>query len=252
MLSSRARISLAGARFFTISTRLASQRVAVVLSGSGVYDGSEIHEATAILSHITRGGAEPVVYAPDINHVHVVNHLTGEPDKNEVRSVLVESARIARGKIQPLSQLNVADIDAVAFPGGFGAAKNLSSFAADGANCKVIPEIEKLIKSLHAAKKPMAFCCIAPVLAAKVLGKVEITLGLDKDDGSGRWPYSGAVEAVTSWGAVHHNRTVEGIVVDQKNRIVSTPAFMYDTPNFHEVVDGIGNMIKALLKLIGK
>ena len=41
------------------------------------------------------------------------------------RNVLVESARIARGNISPLSTLSATSYDAVVFPGGFGAAKNL-------------------------------------------------------------------------------------------------------------------------------
>ncbi|XP_023213737.1 ES1 protein homolog, mitochondrial-like [Centruroides sculpturatus] len=238
-------------RFFSVSATRNGPKVAVVLSGNGVFDGSEIHESSAVLSHLTRGKAEPLIYAPDVNQFHVVNHCVGEPNTADTRNVLVESARIARGKIKALSELKASDHDAIVFPGGFGAAKNLSTFAVDGANCKVIPEVARVIKEFHASKKPLAFCCIAPTLAARVLGKVEITLGQDKDDGSGKWPYCGAVEAVKSWGAIHHNTNVDGVIVDKNNLVVTTPAFMYDTPNFHEIYDGVGKMILALLHLLG-
>ncbi|XP_076308222.1 glutamine amidotransferase-like class 1 domain-containing protein 3, mitochondrial [Tachypleus tridentatus] len=245
------RYSFVSARFFSISyCALSSPKVAVVLSGSGVYDGSEIHEASAILVHLTRENAQPLVYAPDIDQLHVINHCKGEPMEGEKRNIMVESARIARGKIQPLKDLDADSHDALVFPGGFGVAKNLSTFAVDGDKCKVNPEVERIIKEFHAAKKPIGFCCIAPVLAARVLGKVELTLGQDKDDGSGKWPYTGATEAVKSWGAIHHNKNVNDVVVDRSNLIVTTPAFMYDTPFFHQIYDGIGEMIKSLLGLI--
>lgn len=235
---------------FSVSAAINGPKVAVVLSGSGVYDGSEIHEASACLVHLSRAKADISVYAPDISQMHVINHVKGEPSATESRNVLVESARIARGKISPLKELKVASHDAVVFPGGFGVAKNLSNFATEGVNAKLNPEVERILKEFHSAKKPIALCCIAPTLAAKVIPKAEITLGQEKDDGSGRWPYAGTAEAVKQWGAVHHNRSVDGVVIDKKNLLVTTPAFMYDTPNFHEIFDGIGNMIKEVLRLI--
>ncbi|GAB6023277.1 Glutamine amidotransferase-like class 1 domain-containing protein 3A, mitochondrial, variant 2 [Chamberlinius hualienensis] len=192
---------------FSTTTASSSPKVAVVLSGSGVYDGSEIHETSACLVHLTRGGAEPVIYAPDAGQMHVINHLKGEPSANESRNVLAESARIARGKISSLSQLK--SCDAIVFPGGFGVAKNLSNFATDGANCKINAEVEAVIKRFHSEKKPIGLCCIAPVLVAKLIPGVEITLGLDKDDGSGHWPYAGTADVAKQWGAIHHNRKVD-------------------------------------------
>ncbi|XP_022692590.1 ES1 protein homolog, mitochondrial-like [Varroa jacobsoni] len=244
MLSSK--IVLSGLH---ISRRFASNKVAVVLSGSGVYDGSEIHEASACLVQLTRAGLEPICFAPDKSQMHTVDHSKGEPSDQQ-RNVLAESARIARGKIQPLSDLKPQNVDAIVFPGGFGVAKNLSTFAAEGANCSVDPLVEKTIKAFQSAGKPLAFCCIAPVLAAKVIPGVKITLGMDKDDGSGKWPYCGAAQAAESWGAKHTNCRVDEVCVDEQNKVVSTPAFMFETNQFHLIHDGVGKMIASLKKLI--
>lgn len=249
MLSTKC-LSVPIKRCLSTSVSLNTPKVAVVLSGSGVYDGSEIHEASAILVHLTRCKAEPLIYAPNVNQMHVIDHSKGEPTNLESRNVLVESARIARGNIKPLTELSASSHDAVVFPGGFGVAKNLSTFAVDGANCKVMPEVEQVIKAFHAAKKPIALCCIAPTLAAKVLGNVEITLGQEKDDGSGMWPYCESVQAAKSWGAIHRNCNVDSVVVDKNNLIVTTPAFMYATTNFYEIHEGVGKMITELLKLV--
>jgi len=134
------------------------------------------------------------------------------------------------------------------FPGGFGVAKNLSTFAVDGPNCKVDPLVEKTIKEFVSARKPLAFCCIAPILAAKVISGVRITLGMDKDDGC--WPYAGSVETAVLWGAKHENCQVDQVCVDEEHLVVSTPAFMCNTNKFHEIHDGVGLMIVALKKLI--
>ncbi|XP_071449433.1 glutamine amidotransferase-like class 1 domain-containing protein 3, mitochondrial [Hetaerina americana] len=225
-------------------------KIAVVLSGSGVYDGSEIHEACATLSHITREGAEPICYAPDVQQMHVVNHVKGAPADGETRNVLVESARIARGNIKPLSGLKASEVDGVVFPGGFGAAKNLSDFAVNGDKCKLNSEVSRVIKEFHSAKKPIALCCIAPVLAAATINGVTITLG-KTDDGSGKWPHSGAIDAAKSMGAKMEMKGVMEACVDKKNLIVTSPAFMYEG-KFHEIYDGIGVMIKTLIGLVRK
>src|SRR4051812_15577018 len=138
-------------------------RVGVVLSGCGVYDGSEIHEAVACLIALDRRGAQIVCLAPNIPQREVINHVTGKPDNQVSRNVLAESARIARGKIRDVATVSESDLDALVFPGGFGAAKNLSSFAVDGPNCTVNKDVEKLVRAMHAAKKPIGLACIAPV-----------------------------------------------------------------------------------------
>ncbi|XP_041067292.1 glutamine amidotransferase-like class 1 domain-containing protein 3A, mitochondrial [Carcharodon carcharias] len=236
-------------RFCRFRSGAPGPNVAVVLSGCGVYDGTEIHEASAILLHLSRGGAEVQVYAPDISQMHVVDHVKGEPT-GESRNVMVESARIARGKILDLARLNAQDHDAVIFPGGFGAAKNLSTFAMDGKDCKVIPDIERVITEFHRARKPIGLCCIAPVLAAKVLPGVEVTVGHEDEDG-GKWPYAGTAAAIVSMGGKHTVSEVDCAHVDRENMIVTTPAFMCET-KLHHIFDGIGAMVQRVLKLTGK
>lgn len=220
--------------------------VAVVLSGSGVFDGSEVHEASAVLVHLSRAGADVSIYAPDIPQMHVLNHAKGEVAEGETRNVLAESARIARGKISSLAELDAAHHDAVVFPGGFGAAKNLSSFAVDGVKCTVNKDVVQSIKGFHAAKKPIGLCCIAPVLAAKLIPGVEITVGQDKEDI--HWPYAGTAGAVEEMGAKHVNKDVNEIHVDEQNKVVTTPAYMCET-KVHEIHDGIGKMIQAVMKM---
>ncbi|XP_064183790.1 glutamine amidotransferase-like class 1 domain-containing protein 3, mitochondrial isoform X2 [Anguilla rostrata] len=194
-------------------------KVAVVLSGCGVYDGTEIHEASAILVHLSRGGADTQMYAPNIFQMHVIDHSKGQPAEKESRNVLSESARIARGNIADLAQLNASNHDAVIFPGGFGAAKNL-------------------------------LCCISPVLAAKVLPGVEVTVGHEEEEG-GKWPYAGTAQAITALGAKHCVKEVTEVHVDQKNKVVTSPAFMCET-KLHLIFDGIGAMVKEVLRLSGK
>uniref|UniRef100_A0A3B5MUR5 Zgc:162944 n=1 Tax=Xiphophorus couchianus TaxID=32473 RepID=A0A3B5MUR5_9TELE len=196
-----------------------AKRVAVVLAGCGVYDGSEIHEASAVLVHLSRGGATVQMFAPNVDQMHVVNHLKGEPSE-EKRNVLVESARLARGNIQELSKLSTKDHDAIIFPGGFGAAKNLC--------------------------KPIGLCCISPVLAAKVLPGCEVTVGIEKDS---KYPdTAGTAEAINQLGCKHVSKGVGESHVDEKNKLVTTCAFMCDAP-IHEIFDGIGSMVQGVLKM---
>ncbi|XP_058379209.1 glutamine amidotransferase-like class 1 domain-containing protein 3, mitochondrial isoform X3 [Diceros bicornis minor] len=225
-------------------------RVALVLSGCGVYDGTELHEASAILVHLSRGGAEVQIFAPDMLQMHVIDHTKGQPSESETRNVLTESARIARGKISDLARLSAANHDAVIFPGGFGAAKNLSTFAVDGKDCKVNKDVERVLKEFHKAGKPIGLCCIAPVLAAKVLSGVEVTVGHEQEEG-GKWPYAGTAEAIKALGAKHCVTGVTDAHVDQKNKVVTTPAFMCETA-LHHIHDGIGAMVKKVLELARK
>ncbi|KAJ8246734.1 hypothetical protein GJAV_G00254790 [Gymnothorax javanicus] len=182
-------------------------KVAVVLSGCGVYDGTELHEASAILVHLSRCGADVQMYAPNVAQMHVIDHSKGQPAEKETRNVLSESARIARGNITDLAQLTSSGHDAVIFPGGFGAAKNLSTFAVDGKDCKVNHDVERVLKDFHRAGKPIGLCCISPVLAAKVLPGVEVTVGHEEEEG-GKWPYAGTAQAIAALGAKHCVREV--------------------------------------------
>ncbi|MFO7874797.1 MAG: isoprenoid biosynthesis glyoxalase ElbB [Bacteroidales bacterium] len=210
-------------------------KFAVVLAGNGAYDGSEIHEATLSMYAIRKQGAAYDVFAPDMEQHHVLNHLNGE-EMNEKRNVMVEAARLARGKIRSLDQFNAADYDAILFPGGFGVAKNLFTFAFDGPDAKVRPDVEKVIRDMHRARKPIAALCIAPVLIAKVLGNVKVTIG--HDDGT-----AGAVEQM---GGTHKKTGHGEVVVDEDNKIFTTPCYMLDA-DISQIGAGAENVVKEVL-----
>ncbi len=213
------------------------KKIAVVLSGNGVFDGAEIHEATLTLLAIARNGAQYQCFAPDIDQAHVINHLTGN-EMPETRNVLVEAARIARGKIKPLSDYKASEFDAIVFPGGFGAAKNLCTFAFDGVNCTVNKDVEKAIRNTVSEDKPVGALCISPVLIAKVLGDVEITIGSDK----------GTADAVESLGASHKITTHGEVVYDKKYKVVTTPCYMLDA-TIDQIADGAENVVRKILEL---
>ncbi len=199
---------------------MSRKKVAVVLSGCGVYDGAEIHEAVATLVALEKNDIEAVIMAPDISQMHVVNHLTGEEQEGETRNVLVEAARIARGKITSFEVGALDEVDGLFFVGGFGAAKNLSNYAVSGAGMAVQNEIEKGIIKIHQSGKPIGAICISPVLIAKVLGekKPDLTLGSAGDDS----------ENLEKLGANHKITTHEEVVVDEKLKIVTGPCYMLD------------------------
>lgn len=214
-------------------------KVGVVLSGSGVFDGSEIHEATLTLLNLDKKGVEIIIMAPDIEQKDVINHLKQEAT-GEKRNVLIESARIARGNIRNIKDVKSSELDALIFPGGFGAAKNLSNFAEKGENCTLNPDVERLIKDMHREGKPMGFICIAPVLAAKAIGnKVQVTVGNDPQ----------VAKAIENMGAYHIECPVDMAVIDSKNKVISTPAYMLAS-SIKELESGIKMLVKNLLKLI--
>jgi len=216
------------------------KKIGVVLSGCGVYDGSEIHEAVFTLLAIDRNNAEAVCMAPDIE-LDEVNHLAGSPTGAK-RNVLVESARIARGKIRNIAEVKAADLDAVIFPGGFGAAKNLCDFAVKGAGASVQPEVVRLLREMIAAKKPIGAICIAPAMVAAALGKEcapQLTIGTD----------AGTAAAINATGSCHVDCAVSDFVVDKTNKIVSTPAYML-AGRIGEAAEGIEKAVKAVIELI--
>lgn len=218
-------------------------RIGVVLSGCGVYDGSEIHEAISVLLALDQLGADYQCMAPDTAQLHVVNHLTGEVDAGQSRNVLTEAARIARGKIDALDKVRVSDYDGFAFPGGFGAAKNLCGFALDGTQCAVHPDVQRLIEVANDAGKPILFCCISPVLAAKVLGhRGEPLLTTGNDEATGG--------AILKMGAGHSECGVTEAIVDRDHKIISTPAYMYGEASISEVYAGIRSAVAELLRMI--
>jgi enhancing lycopene biosynthesis protein 2 len=219
------------------------KKIAVCLSGCGVFDGSEIHEAVLTLLAIDQAGARAICCAPDVAQSGVVNHLTNKPADGS-RNVLVESARIARGEIKNLKDVRTGDIDALVFPGGFGAAKNLSSFATDGPACRVNPEVERLVGEMLAAKKPIGAICIAPATLARILGEKDIharlTIGTD----------AGTAAAIGDMGCEHVNCGVREMVTDERHKVVSTPAYMLGKGPA-EVFDGIRKLVGEVIRLCG-
>ncbi|MCW6569422.1 isoprenoid biosynthesis glyoxalase ElbB [Yersinia ruckeri] len=215
------------------------KRVGVVLSGCGVFDGAEIHESVLTLLALDRAGVEAVCFAPDKPQLHVINHLSGDISA-EIRNVLVESARIARGHIQPLSAANSDNLDALIVPGGFGAAKNLSSFATEGSACSVNEDLYKLVQKMHKADKPIGFMCIAPALLPKLLGeRVRLTIGNDID----------TAESIESMGGEHIVCPVDDVVVDAEHKVVTTPAYML-AGSISEAATGIDKLVAKVLDLI--
>jgi len=214
------------------------KKFAVVLSGCGVFDGAEIHEATLSLLAIARKACTYEIFAPDTDQYHVINHITGE-EMNETRNVLIESARIARGNIRKLEEFQASDFDALLFPGGFGAAKNLSTWAFDGAAATILPEVEEAIRGMAAMKKPVGAMCISPVLLAKVLGHVQLTIGNDDS----------TIDAMESLGTRHVNTTHGEVVIDPDHNLVSTPCYMLDA-TIDQIAEGAENIVDTLIRMM--
>ena len=214
------------------------KKIAIVLSGNGVYDGAEIHEATMSMLAIVKNGGSYDVFAPDIEQHHVINHITGE-EMPETRNVLIESARIARGAISDIKNYNPKDYDALLFPGGFGVAKNLSSFAFDGPDCKVLPEVEKAIKDTVSAKKPIGALCIAPAMVAKVLKDIEVTIGTDKE----------TAKAIEAMGAKHIEMLHGNVVVDKHYKVVTTPCYMLDA-TIMDIYEDANAVVETIFSMI--
>lgn len=213
-------------------------KVGVVLSGCGVYDGTEIHEAVLTLYYLQKYGNDVLIMAPNIDQTQVVNHLTGEV-KSERRNVLEESARIARGQIRDMATVEEHEFDALVFPGGFGAAKNLTSFAYDGADCKVLPDVARLIKGTVEAKKPLVAICIAPVILARVFEgsgvKTQLTIGHDPDTAA----------AINKMGSEHIDCPVKEAIVDFHHKIITSPAYML-AADVAELAQGIKKTMQIL------
>ena len=217
------------------------KKIGVVLSGSGYLDGAEIRESVLCLLAIDRAGAEAVCMAPDMDQMHVVNHLTGKESPGQ-RNVLVESARIARGNIKDIKGIVVSDLDGLILPGGYGAAKNLSDFAMKGGECDVQEDVSSLIKATLKAKKPIGVICIAPAVIAKVaqdLGqKVQLTIGDDAETAS----------VLESMGTEHVAAAVDEIVIDKAHKIVSTPAYMFQA-RISLIAVGIEKLVQAVVEM---
>ena len=213
--------------------------VCVLISGCGFLDGAEVHESVLSLLYLTQSGATYQVAAPHKQQMHVVNHHTGEVTEGETRMVHEEAARIARGAVLDLGDVDVSSFDALMIPGGFGAAKNLCDFAIKGSQATIDPAVAKLIQDFHQAQKPIGAVCIAPAVLALALKKGTVTIGND----------SGTAEEITKLGAQHENKKVTDAVVDAENQIVTAPAYMYGEADIAQVAQGIEKTVKALVSL---
>ncbi len=217
-------------------------KIGVLLSGCGVYDGSEIHEAVLTLLALAENGAQAVCLAPDMDQTEVINHVSGKKSP-EKRNVLAESARIARGAIKAVKDVKAGELNALIFPGGFGAAKNLSSFAAEGTHCHVAPDVAALTEALHRQGKPLGAICIAPVLIARIFekGGFQLTIGSDQETAG----------AIRTLGHQHQDCSVGEVCIDREHRVVSTPAYML-AKNIAEAGQGISKLVKAVLEMAKK
>ena len=214
-------------------------RIGVVLSGCGVNDGSEIHEAVITMLELDRAGAEMVLMAPNIDQLHVINHATGE-EMDDSRNVLIESARISRGNIEDIAGVTSENLDALIFPGGFGVAKNLSDYAMAGMECSINPDVLRLSKEVHNDGKPIGVICISPAIMAKILaGETELTIGFDEQTASD----------IDAMGAKHVLCPVDEIVVDKEKKVVSTPAYM-EAQSIKQAASGIEKLVAEILNMI--
>jgi enhancing lycopene biosynthesis protein 2 len=212
-------------------------RVGIILSGCGVFDGAEIQEAVLTMLAISREGGDYVCAAPDRDQLHVVDHRTGEVVEGETRNVLAEAARIARGEVIPLSELNVNDVDAIVLPGGYGAVKNLSTYAVDGIDMDVDPELARIVAEAIEQDKPVGFICITSVIAAKLIPGVCVTIGNDEKTAAD----------IVSLGGEHEEAPVEDFVLDESSNVLSVPAYMLG-PTIDDVASGIDALVSELME----
>lgn len=219
------------------------KRVAVILSGCGVNDGAEIHEATLSLLALDQRGAVAIIAAPDVPQAKVHDHATGADVPGEARGVLAESARIARGSIRTVASLSPDDVDAVLIPGGYGAALNLSTFGTAGADLAVEPTTLAFLKAAYQAGRPLCALCIAPPIVAKVLKDLGVkgahmTIGNDP----------ATAKAIEALGQVHVTCIAASFVADPARKIVTAPAYML-AGGIAELWMGIDAAVGALLDM---
>lgn len=214
------------------------KKIAIIIGGCGHRDGSEIHETTMTMLAVEEHGATYQMFAPNRNQYHVLNHLDGT-EMHEQRNMLVEAARIARGNILPLENFDVNQFDAVIFPGGFGVAKNFFNYAFKGMDCEVDEQIAHIIQSVHQAGKPIGALCISPVLMAKILGNITVTIGQDAK----------TARDIEQMGATNVNTSNGDVVTDKKNKIFSTPCYMLDA-NLVDIHEDAYNLVEAMMEYL--
>ena len=213
------------------------KKVAVILAGCGTIDGSEINETVTLLLALDQHNIEYQAFAPDENQFEVCSHVTGQRT-NEKRNMMVEAARIVRGNILPLNKFNADNFDALFFPGGNGAAKNIFTYAYDGINFKVNKEVEKAILDIHKQGKPIGAMCIAPLMVAKVIGNANVTMGSGKCQ---------QAKELAQIGCRHTETTHGGVAIDKENKIFSTPCFMLDA-TLKDIYQCAWNLVEEMIK----
>lgn len=215
---------------------------AVILSGCGYLDGAEIRESVGVLWALSQHDIHVEIFAPDAPQPVVTNHYTRKAT-GETRNMMVEAARIARGNVRPLSELPDTHYDTLIMPGGFGVAKNLCAFAAEGAAGSIVfPELERELRSMIADGRPVCAVCIAPALVGLALKGEKVTLTLGAD--------GGAADEMRKLGHTHVVTTPSEICVDAEHHLVTTPAYMYDDAPINEVFEGIKKAVDATLGMI--
>lgn len=229
-----------------------SYRIGVLLSGNGVYDGSEIHESVFTLLAIDENRGEAVCMAPNTEQHHVVNHITGD-EMPEKRNVMVEAARIARGAISDLAEMSASNLDALVIPGGFGAAKNLTKWAFSGPDGEINADVKRIINDFVTAKKPIVALCMGPTVVAKALEdaglKEHLTVGTTEEAS----PYE--IDAISAGmekaGAVAEMKTIREITIDTENKIISAPCYMMEASitdvrnNIKQAIDQLFEMLES-------
>ena len=225
-------------------------KIGVLLSGCGVYDGAEIHESVLTLLSIEEIHATAVCISINKDQHHVVNHATGK-EMRETRNMLTESARIARGDIHDINSISPADIDALVIPGGFGNAKNLTNWAFNGPDGKILPEVKLLIINMINVGKPIAALCVSPVVLAKALegSDIEPTLAIGTDKEESPYDIQGFTGGLEKTGMLTKMKTVREILVDPKNKIVTAPCYMMNA-NILDVRKNVRSAIESLRDLI--
>lgn len=213
------------------------KKVAVILAGCGTMDGSEINETVTLLLALDQHNIEYQAFAPDEDQYEVWDHVKWQ-HTDEKRNMMAEAARIVRGKILPISQFNADYFDALFLPGGNGAAKNIFTYALDGINFKVNKDVEKAIRDIHAQGKPIGAMCIAPLMVAKVLGNVNVTMG------SGQCQQAKELEMI---GCKHTETTHGGVAIDKENKIFTTPCFMLNA-TLKDIYQGAWNLVEEMVK----
>jgi len=225
-------------------------KIGVLLSGAGVYDGAEIQEAVLTLLEIERMGYEPVCIGINAQQHHVINHLNGQ-EQVQARNMLEEAARIARGQITEISSVVPAELDALVIPGGFGSAKNFSTWAFDGPEASIRSDVKLLLVNMYNVGKPIVALCVSPVLLALALEGIHPapTLTIGSTQEASPYQISAFQEGLQAKGIRTTDCSINEICIDATNRIITAPCYMLEA-TLPELQSNIAQALKALKELL--